>query len=134
MLYSEFWHGQRFKELSWFWDPDSEWLLPCRCHTCHATIGQADILAAIGHGQSDCELVHVVCNDCGMDNEVKPKYTNGDPRNIALIGHWDGWLPFKTAAHSCGRPSSYPKFRTVCTYTKKALSCIQHLKRCSMEQ
>ena len=23
-----------------------------------------------------------------------PVYTKGDPRNIALIGHWDGWQPF----------------------------------------
>ena len=32
-----------------------------------------------------------------------PKYANGDPRNVALIGHWDGWQPFSTSIkHSCG--------------------------------
>ena len=23
-----------------------------------------------------------------------PSFTKGNPRNIALIGHWDGWQPF----------------------------------------
>ncbi|KAL5487225.1 hypothetical protein EMCRGX_G019802 [Ephydatia muelleri] len=35
--------------------------------------------------------------------EHKPKVTSGGPRNIALIGHWDGWQPFSTSCkHSCG--------------------------------
>ena len=32
------------------------------------------------------------------------QFAQGDPRNIALIGHWDGWQPFSTSAkHGCGK-------------------------------
>ena len=30
----EVWDGSRFNELSWFWNPDKEWVLPYRCHCC----------------------------------------------------------------------------------------------------
>jgi hypothetical protein len=36
---------------------------------------------------------------------VKPTTTGGDPRNIAYIGHWDGWQPFNNSSHSCGTVS-----------------------------
>lgn len=47
------------------------------------------------------------CSKCGTINYTSfdhvPKYTSGDPRNNALIGHWDGWQPFSTSLkHSCG--------------------------------
>lgn len=29
-LLKEVWDGSRFNELSWFWNPESEWMLPCR--------------------------------------------------------------------------------------------------------
>ena len=28
---SELWHGERFRELSWFWDPNKRTLLPGKC-------------------------------------------------------------------------------------------------------
>ena len=32
-----------------------------------------------------------------------PLTTRGDPRNIAIIGHWDEWHPFSASSkHSCG--------------------------------
>ena len=30
------------------------------------------------------------------------KTATGSPLNLALIGHWDGWQPFKTGTKSCG--------------------------------
>ena len=102
-FYSEVWHGERFRQLSWFWDPDSEWLLPCRCSSCHAVIGQQTVLSAVHQCRDENIAVHVTCDHCYEDNEIQASYAKGDPRNIALIGHWDGWQPFKTAAHSCGR-------------------------------
>ena len=98
---SELWHGERFKQLSWFWDPSSRWILPCRCTFCRAVIEPATILAHIDDATSG--TVEIVCGDCREPNEIQPVYATGDPRNIALIGHWDGWQPFKTAAHSCGK-------------------------------
>ena len=32
----------------------------------------------------------------------KPEYANGDPRNLAFIGHWDGCSPYKHSNHSSG--------------------------------
>ena len=33
-----------------------------------------------------------------------PIFACGDPRNIALIGHWDGWQPFGySGSQSCGK-------------------------------
>lgn len=99
-MYSELWHGQRFRELSWFWDPTCEWILPCRCRACGAVFEPATILADIDNTRNG--ILQIVCGDCREQNEIRPTYATGDPRNIAFIGHWDGWLPFKTAAHSCG--------------------------------
>ena len=30
----EFWDGERWTELQWFWDPNSTWTLPALCHHC----------------------------------------------------------------------------------------------------
>jgi len=34
----EQWDGSHFTELSWFWDPQSEWTLPVLCPFCNAVI------------------------------------------------------------------------------------------------
>ena len=45
----------------------------------------------------------VICPECGSKNTCKGEKTKGNPRNIALIGDWDGWYPFRRKAnHSCG--------------------------------
>ena len=36
--YNEIWDGSRFHDLSWFWDPEAEWLLPTRCSVCREVI------------------------------------------------------------------------------------------------
>ena len=32
--FCEIWDGERFSKLSWFWDPEQQWLLPTRCKYC----------------------------------------------------------------------------------------------------
>ena len=45
----------------------------------------------------------VQCEECGDQTYHLPKFARGEPRNIALIGHWDGWQPFGLPGqHSCG--------------------------------
>lgn len=39
----EIWDGTRFSELSWFWDPEKEWLLPVMCPFCSSVISASDI-------------------------------------------------------------------------------------------
>ena len=78
-------------------------MLPCRCQECSSVIKVAAIQEA--QLKSDTETsatVDVTCLVCGTLNKHVPKYARGNPRNIAFIGHWDGWQPFGTAAHSCG--------------------------------
>ena len=55
------------------------------------------------HGQA----VSLLCPHCCSRVEHTHQYAHGDPRNIALIGHWDGWQPFSTSLkHSCGMNSA----------------------------
>lgn len=100
-IYKEIWDGDRFRELSWFWDPQQQWLLPFRCQECHSVINVVSTHQPLQDTEFPA-VVDVTCSICGTVNKHIPKYARGNPRNIALIGHWDGWLPFQTAAHSCG--------------------------------
>ena len=34
----ELWNGNRFAELSWFWDPSSRWILPVYCPFCKSVV------------------------------------------------------------------------------------------------
>ena len=42
-LLKEVWDGYRVSEVSWFWDPESEWLLPTRCHFCSSILSAEEI-------------------------------------------------------------------------------------------
>ena len=95
----ELWDGARFNELSWFWNPESEWMLPYKCTFCGNIISASDITASPENGG----VYTVQCVECGVREGHQPKFAHGDPRNIALIGHWDGWQPFGSPGqHSCG--------------------------------
>ncbi len=103
----ETWDGSRFAELSWFWDPSERWLLPARCSFCGRVISAEVLISseAMEESTDDTQNVWVECPHCYTQFEHNLKYASGDPRNIALIGHWDGWQPFSTSAkHSCGKP------------------------------
>ena len=53
----------------------------------------------------------IICPHCFSAFNHLPRYTNGDPRNLALIGHWDGWQPFSSSnKHNCGK-------KDLCSYT-----------------
>ena len=59
----EIWHGSRFRELSYFWDPNKITLLLCHC--------------------PHCEEMFLTC----------PFAMKGDPRYQAILIHIDGWNP-----------------------------------------
>ncbi|XP_019855497.1 PREDICTED: uncharacterized protein LOC109584254 [Amphimedon queenslandica] len=49
-----------------------------------------------GFKRVHCPMCHSTC-------DYFLEFAKGDPRNIALIGQWDGWQPFSTLCkHSCG--------------------------------
>ena len=35
--------GGRFNELSWSWDPEKEWMVPCKCTYCNNTFSTDEI-------------------------------------------------------------------------------------------
>lgn len=107
-VYKEILNGSRFAELQWFWNPEEEWLLPTGCTTCREVISASTILEMLGnYGQRSEQkdvYVQIKYPYCANQFNHRLQYTRGDPRNIALIEHWDGWQPFSTSAkHSCGK-------------------------------
>uniref|UniRef100_A0A7M5XBD8 Uncharacterized protein n=1 Tax=Clytia hemisphaerica TaxID=252671 RepID=A0A7M5XBD8_9CNID len=85
----EIWDGYRFKQLQWFWDPNSRWPLPHMCSNCQNFINLMDI----GIQSDDETEVNVDCYHCDHRQTIQPKFASGDPRNLGFIGHWDGWSP-----------------------------------------
>ena len=98
-LKKEFWDGQRWVELQWFFDPNQTWLLPGRCGNCKAVIS-AESIASCEKAESG--LSYVKCPECMETVPCEVKTANGSPLNVALVGHWDAWQPFKTGLRSCG--------------------------------
>ena len=97
----EIWDGSRFAELSWFWDPLCEWTLPVLCPFCRAVTSGSRVEELASQQNNMHITVH--CHECHMRFDCEVRKANGDPRNIALIGHWDGWQPFSlTSKHSSG--------------------------------
>ena len=94
----ELWDGERFAELALFWDPQCNWVLPTRCPLCSQVVSSALINGTIG------SVVSLICPECHKKFQHRVQSANGDPRNIALIGHWDGWLPFSgSVKHTSGQ-------------------------------
>ncbi|XP_066914088.1 uncharacterized protein [Clytia hemisphaerica] len=96
---NEIWDGSRFKEVQWFWDPAASWALPHQCNFCENIIN----MQKLNSGQN--KVFTVTCDECQREQSVRLKYANGDPRNIALIGHWDGWQPGFGRGYSKGSGS-----------------------------
>ena len=90
---------QRFVDLQWFWDPSKTWILPTRCVNYKAIIS-AEILS--GCAKDDSGLSEVNCPECFETFYFKIQKAGGSPLNLALIGHWDAWQPFRTSFRSCG--------------------------------
>ena len=104
----EIWDGDRFCELSWFWDPVKKWILPTCCPSCRSVLSSdiiKDVLDLHTYTIEEVQGTNVSleCPACYTKFSHSVTITTGDPRNIALIGHWDGWQPFSTSSkHSSG--------------------------------
>ena len=81
----ELWDGKRFAELSWFWDPNTEYCLPVRCQYpgCNNIISAETVLSA---DKNDDGYHEVRCDCCHSTFHAQAKYVRGDPRNIAFVG------------------------------------------------
>lgn len=81
---NEIWDGTRFSELSYFWNPDNEFVLPVYCPHCGIVISASDVInspSVFGQG-----VQIVTCPGCYNSFHTEIHTTNGDPRNLAYIG------------------------------------------------
>lgn len=99
---TELWHGNRFQQLSWFWDFNKETLLPGKCPSCQKLISAEEIEKEIARApDSTTPTVSIICESCCTKFIITPNYMRGDPRNQAIIIHEDGWASHSTSsAHS----------------------------------
>ena len=108
----EIWDGNQFCELSWFWDPEKRWILPTRCPVCRSVVNSEnmkDVMGAHSIESVQGTNVSLECPACYSKFPHVVDTATGDPRNIALIGHWDGWQPFSTSSkHSSGETINSP--------------------------
>jgi hypothetical protein len=93
--YKEIWHGERFKELSYFWDVNIETFLPVCCPNCETIISVQQMEASVLPGYTLHEQVTLSCTECMFDFVHKPKKMKGCPLNQAFIFHEDGFNAFK---------------------------------------
>ncbi len=56
----ELWHGDRFRELSYFWDPDQETQIPEICPTCQTIITVDEINLNSDEGNVDDDSLQVI--------------------------------------------------------------------------
>ena len=94
-LKKEFWDGKRFAELSYFWDPNIEWVLPVKCPqlNCGTVISENEILKSPLVAGS-CDEYEIECRKCYHTFNHTLKKTRGDPRNIAYDGKLIHWIEF----------------------------------------
>ena len=73
----------RFSELSWFWDPNSEWLLPAKCPECSQVIPADTVENSKETLQSsNCQIP---CPECHHMFWHIPRYARGDPRTLPSL-------------------------------------------------
>ena len=94
--YSKLWHGSRFRELSYFWDPTKETLLPHKCPFCDV-VDPANNIDTVIDCTNPQSPITMVCTCCAHEFAFTPEWMTGDPRNQAIIAHYDGWDPNNTS-------------------------------------
>ena len=100
-LKREIWDGQWWVDLQWFCDPDKTWPLPTLCPSCGIPVSADHLISSPANGSADGVRI-VECPECLETFQHTMKFANGNPLNLALIGHWDGWQPFGSSLRSCG--------------------------------
>ena len=92
---TELWHGQRFRELSYFLDNSKETLYPVTCSSCFKIIS-SDVISASSDFDIECmqEKINVLCPPC----KLTLSYIKGDPHNQAVLIHFHGWNPQSTSS------------------------------------
>ena len=93
--YKEVWHGERFKELSYFWDENVETFLPVCCPNCDTIISVEDMENLVFPNSTLHDRLYLSCPECTFDFVHEPKKMRGNPLNQAFIFHEDGFNAFE---------------------------------------
>lgn len=92
---TELWHGERFQELSYFWDPTQTTMLPQKCTSCSGII-PSSVMKDLA--QQDSERISLTCPKCKAKVTIIATFMRGDPRNQAIMIHEDGWASHSTSS------------------------------------
>ena len=92
------WDGDRVsKELLWFWDPNSVYMLPAFCGECGELNSSKYIMSCVPVNERqhcvDGTFVRLRCRACSKQTDVLIQMVAGNPRNLVYKIHFDGWLP-----------------------------------------
>jgi hypothetical protein len=98
--HKEMWHGERFKELSYFWDDSVETFLPVLCPNCDTVMSVKEMAALVLPGNTLHDQLCLCCNECMFDFVHQPKKMRGCPLNQAFIFHEDGFNAFEKKSRS----------------------------------
>ena len=110
--YKEIWHGQRFCDLSFFWDTETETLLPASCPNCGNILTTTEIQEAALPGNSPRDPVQLHCRECMVSFLHTPQFMKGNPLNQAMICHEDGFNAFVKKS----RGMATIQLSSACTY------------------
>ncbi|MCO5608601.1 hypothetical protein L7F22_062814 [Adiantum nelumboides] len=101
----DFWDGLKFQEVKEFWNPLATYKLPVVCPSpyckkTYTTFPTCKRSKALRHHVG--EEYNFVCIECKENIKCKKNFQKGDPRNVALLLHWDGLQTSRTTQKSCG--------------------------------
>ena len=113
--FKEIWHGQRFSDLSYFWDSDKETLFPTCCPNCGTVLTASEIATAAHPGSRPTDPVNLQCLECFHQFIHSPVFVRGCPLNQAFIFHEDGF----NALVKKSRGMATIQLSSVCTHKKE---------------
>ncbi|KAL3682213.1 hypothetical protein R1sor_000235 [Riccia sorocarpa] len=108
----EWWDGTKAKEIAWFFDSHCEFELPVVCQSCYEVYQAHPIkyeeLSDEFNFNQDSQAYEFACSSCGdwicADRKTTKRCllisAQGDPRNIAIMGYWDGFQSSTTILRS----------------------------------
>ncbi|MCO5569490.1 hypothetical protein L7F22_023203 [Adiantum nelumboides] len=104
----DFWDGTKFQEVKDFWNPSKyyELLVVCntpsckKAYTAFSNCKRSRILDT-AFDATNFEY-RFLCSECRQWIVSKKRLCQRDPRNIALLVHWDGFQTSRTTQKSCG--------------------------------
>jgi hypothetical protein len=120
----EMWHGKWFREKSAFFDPDDAYFLPVACESCCAErkvycgahlVAPFVVEATKDLWDEERKVFATECGHCGdaIAASKEELWRRGDPQNVPLQFHCDGFQPLKTSPKGAFvvdfLPTSVPK-------------------------